>query len=539
MSKLIKKTILIASIINVIFLSNTLSAHDFKILNYEFGINQVPGADAFVQTKSIESPGIFTDGVYAGEIPTGPSAAEAQSPYLIFGYLTDSTKVSAWTKQTGTRPGVDVGSNHPAPSFDLVNLTADLSSFYVYWNDIEFNQGSSNVTLTDNLNGTYLAEWSSLIVGGPFDGQTGNWKMLLNCTTCDIIDPAPSITLSASQGSQITRTITPTTNVTVTSPLGTPANHTFEWNTPDTITDNDGNTSDGSFTFNPNTLAPGLYTISTVYTDETNLPTSIEKGQGKITLRVVASAAGIDINDNNNNGIINENDANLSSNQLQLELNNGSTFIMTSDKGDMKIGQTAFCAAKAANINQSDMASFSGTDCTINTISNDDKSIKDVGIGGYFDFEIHGLSSGESVNIVIPLNTVIPESAIYRKFSATSESWSNFDKSGNDKIKSAQAISNGVCPEPGSGIYTNGLTPGHTCIQLSITDGGANDSDTVANGQIIDPGAIAEIRTNTKATLSSGCSISGKPSTLSNHSEWWLLLAALTWLGLSTHRKKH
>ena len=57
-------------------------------------------------------------------------------------------------------------------------ITVDLSSFTAFWGGTNFNQGSAAATGTYNAgNGTFNIAWSSTVVGGPFNGQTGNWSL--------------------------------------------------------------------------------------------------------------------------------------------------------------------------------------------------------------------------------------------------------------------------------------------------------------------------------------------------------------------------
>lgn len=70
----------------------------------------------------------------------------------------------------------------PVPSgtvdADAGTISLDLSAFTAYWNGTNFNQGSSTVTGTYNGGtGAFSVSWSSLINGGPFDGNTGDWTM--------------------------------------------------------------------------------------------------------------------------------------------------------------------------------------------------------------------------------------------------------------------------------------------------------------------------------------------------------------------------
>lgn len=57
-------------------------------------------------------------------------------------------------------------------------ITIDLSAWTAHWNGTNFNQGSSTVTGTwDAVTGAYDVSWASTVVGGPFNGQTGNWTL--------------------------------------------------------------------------------------------------------------------------------------------------------------------------------------------------------------------------------------------------------------------------------------------------------------------------------------------------------------------------
>lgn len=69
----------------------------------------------------------------------------------------------------------------PAPTATLDNvantINVNLSSFTAWWNGTNFNQGAPSVTGSWNPGtGAYNISWSSTVVGGPFNGQTGNWS---------------------------------------------------------------------------------------------------------------------------------------------------------------------------------------------------------------------------------------------------------------------------------------------------------------------------------------------------------------------------
>ncbi|MHB1528913.1 MAG: VPLPA-CTERM sorting domain-containing protein [Acidiferrobacteraceae bacterium] len=91
----------------------------------------------------------------------------------------------------------------PVPSATISGLangdtiTANLSSFFANWNGSNFNQGNSAATGTiSNVSGTsfnYTLNWTSLISGGPFNGQTGTWVFNgTGSTTAVTPVPAPA-----------------------------------------------------------------------------------------------------------------------------------------------------------------------------------------------------------------------------------------------------------------------------------------------------------------------------------------------------------
>ncbi|PCK06169.1 MAG: hypothetical protein COA42_17515, partial [Alteromonadaceae bacterium] len=101
-----------------------------------------------------------------------------------------------------------------------------------------------------------------------------------------------------------------------------------------------------------------------------------------------------------------------------------------------------------------------------------------------FDVDIVNIpSSGDTIDIVMPLNRPLSSSAAVLIFDHINASWSFMDTSNGDSISSAMG-SPGNCPALGDSSYTPGMTEGGYCLQLGITDGGPNDRDTAINGSI-------------------------------------------------------
>jgi hypothetical protein len=104
------------------------------------------------------------------------------------------------------------------------------------------------------------------------------------------------------------------------------------------------------------------------------------------------------------------------------------------------------------------------------------------------DFDVGKVPPGGRAPIVIPLLQPIPEGAVYRNF--VRGQWVEFTISDDDAIASAAGDS-GACPMPGAGAYSAGLGVGAGCIQLTITDGGPNDADGIADGVIRNAGGLS------------------------------------------------
>lgn len=109
--------------------------------------------------------------------------------------------------------------------------------------------------------------------------------------------------------------------------------------------------------------------------------------------------------------------------------------------------------------------------------------------GGLYDFEIQGLNPGDAATVVVPLQSGIPPQASYRKYSPRG-GWADFAETGRDALATAPR-SDGQCPGLQSDAWVPGLNAFHTCVRLTLTDGGPNDADGVADGVIRDPGGPA------------------------------------------------
>ena len=170
----------------------------------------------------------------------------------------------------------------------------------------------------------------------------------------------------------------------------------------------------------------------------------------------------------------------------------------------LKLGKTAISAGRTnVNIQLDELAQFGNRGGQANNTS-------DTGNfnfhGNALDFEVSGLSqAGDSIAVVVPLESILPSNAHYRKFQADT-GWQEFKVNANNKIESAMS-EQGICPEvDATNTWSTGLTQGYDCLRLTIEDGGANDSDGIKNAKVADPGAIftlEEIQVNVANTNAS------------------------------------
>ncbi len=162
------------------------------------------------------------------------------------------------------------------------------------------------------------------------------------------------------------------------------------------------------------------------------------------------------------------------------------SFLLQTDPGlVITRGNTAQAASSfGALLTDTEIAQFGSVNGTAPT--NPDDLFEHV--GGIYDFEVRGLISGASARVVIPLLSAVPRNAEYRKFNPAT-GWGGFVVNGNNRVASAQGAP-GACPEPGSSEYRDGLNFLDNCIQLTIQDGGPNDTDNALNAVATDPGTV-------------------------------------------------
>jgi len=248
---------------------------------------------------------------------------------------------------------------------------------------------------------------------------------------------------------------------------------------------------DNTFTFDPSGLSPGFYALRLTVNDGS------ATDEAEITLNILNTAPvlttadsdgdGTDdqtegYGDSDGDGIPEYLDAISSTNVLQSETGQSMRYLLETEAGlSLNLGNIAFQAGNG-------QSEVSMTDITNAGSTNDDPLYEY--LGGLFDFTISELPvAGQSVNVVLPQLTQVPENAVYRTLLVGG--WQDFALDANNVIASAPG-EEGYCPLPGDVAYQSGLTEGHWCVQLTIEDGGANDADSTANNSVADSGGVTQ-----------------------------------------------
>ncbi|MGH8493285.1 MAG: beta strand repeat-containing protein [Moraxellaceae bacterium] len=189
--------------------------------------------------------------------------------------------------------------------------------------------------------------------------------------------------------------------------------------------------------------------------------------------------------DSNHNGILDylEAQGGEQPESILLRLGSGASLLLlaSADTGlEMQAGRFAL-AAQSATTPQSGIQIFASQVANGSTVISDADY---AAVGAIYDFGINGLSAMNTVaHVVLPLPVALPANAQWRQLSASGR-WTSFAASGGDGIASAPRGADGQCPVPGAAAYQSGLIAGNTCVQLTITDGGANDADGLVNGSV-------------------------------------------------------
>ena len=274
--------------------------------------------------------------------------------------------------------------------------------------------------------------------------------------------------------------------------------HSFDWSGSDNRLVPDSGFNNETFAFDPLELADGVYEISVVTRDDGE--GQLESSQASAVKVTAVKPSLSDGEDTDGDGISDaeeghgDDDGDRVPNYLDstgdastLPVKNNSGQVLSETDVSLRLGRVAHSGGEAqAAVTLESLEDYQSSQ-GINSPSGSDPDFTYP--SGVFDFEASGFPTGESVKVVIPLLTAVPEGASYRKFH-DNDGWQDFTENGTDTVRSAPGAL-GVCPAPSDDSYRSGLNQGDYCVELTLTDGGPNDADGIANGQIFDPGGVA------------------------------------------------
>jgi hypothetical protein len=183
----------LVALVATIGLAATAQAADvvsFDITGFGFSMGHPNAAEGGTDDSAAEQINIPTlvMGSYQGSAGwnplTAPSGTLANKNAGVVGFdFSYFGPVAGYTNADNLNDeAAPVFGAFPTPSADLTGgvLTANLEAWTAGWNGNQFNQGASGIVANDLGGGTYQLIWTSLIVGGPFNGQTGHWSLDVN-----------------------------------------------------------------------------------------------------------------------------------------------------------------------------------------------------------------------------------------------------------------------------------------------------------------------------------------------------------------------
>ena len=418
--------------------------------------------------------------------------------------LVNLTQSSVATEGTDIEVNVYLSGN--APTYP-VNIPVTLSGSAQAGTD--YSVSGDAISIEAGIKGTMIisvledAEYDSqetieIALGEPTNAALGS----LQARTITITEEnlAPELNLVVKQSGVISSTVySDKGSVSVEavySDLNASDSHVLEWDTAAWIGSADNApelTFEGnSVSFDATALTAGTFSISATVTDDGS--PLLDKSR-TVAIRVIAESPSLlDTSDSDNDGTsdADEGVADTDGDGIPDYLDNitetylapisvGSTNVVEAQVGiSISIGDSALASdSNAIGITEESLEALTG-------IADEDYLYPE----GLFDFKLSGAELGASYRLVLPLASPFVVGSVFRKYIDSNIGWQNYEVNATNAISSAAAV-DGACPQPGSALFTDGLTEGHSCIELFIEDGGPNDSDKKADGLVTDPSGFA------------------------------------------------
>ncbi|WP_413283683.1 tandem-95 repeat protein [Vibrio sp. MA40-2] len=446
---------------------------------------------SLVEDNTFFAPGLHTI-YWEATDSNGRQGVDSQQitvhPLISFGKDDETTE--------GTTHSVEVYLNGEAPSYPVtvpyvVSGSADSSDHNLIDGEINITSGTTgsiDFTIVDDM----VAEGPETIIITLGDGLNKGSKSsyTLNIQESNV---APKVNLAITQDGESRSVVESNTNMVTVTATVEDANiedtHSYTWINDDSSLAN-VSTDDNVFAFSPEGLLVSVYHLTLEVDDGSEVVSKdiyIEVTDQLATLTAKDSDGDLipddeeGYTDSDNDGIPDYLDAISECNVIQHQALESQDYLIE--------GEPGVCLRKGVTLVDNQTG---GTQLLTSELITDSSAAN---IGGIFDFVAYGLPTpGQSYQIALPQRLPVPASAVYRKYSEAS-GWIDFQIDADNYISSS-AGEEGYCPPPGSSMWSEGLTEGHWCVQLTIEDGGPNDDDGLANGTIVDPGGVATTSQN-------------------------------------------
>jgi len=324
----------------------------------------------------------------------------------------------------------------------------------------------------------------------------GNSGAATASVSINMTNVAPSVTLLIEQGGTPSTTVTRDGGLVTLSAVVTDENvldsHTYDWSGTNAVLLPPGGSTSSTLVFDPATLSKGVYALNIVVTDDGNVPLA---GLAADLVRVIDTLPVLSsTDDTDRDGIADaadgagDSDGDRIPDYLdpdshapeQLSAGGNGALIEASTGLVLRLGEAAFTIdATDGLLTIGDVEAWATALAGGAAAGMDSDYFYPAGI---FNIEITNVPVGGNALVTIALADAIPANATLRGLTRAN-GWSRFLTDASNLVQSAPG-GLGNCPPPGSSQYADGLTEGDFCLQILISDGGANDEDGTSDGTV-------------------------------------------------------
>ncbi|XXF30830.1 tandem-95 repeat protein [Vibrio sp. SCSIO 43086] len=435
-----------------------------------------------------------TNTVYWRTQDSDGNVAEASQTVTVYPLI--SISKDAQTTE-GTNHSVTIHLNGPSPSYPVVvpytvSGTTDSDDHTLTSGEVVITSGTEGKLSFELLNDGQSEGVETLVID--LDSTLNLGSKSRYTLTIFEENVAPKVSVSVSQAgeqrSQIENGVEPVTITSSVNDANMSDIHSFRWSSDSDALNQAiaGQMYSETLTFSPQLLSSAIYNLQLTVTDNGTPPLSVTRNVYLEVVQTLAELGSEDSdgdlipddqeghNDSDGDGIPDYLDAISDCNVIQQVVSEKDRFLIE--------GQPGVCLRKGITIL---------TNTTGGALLLDEELPKDINmksIGGIFDFVVTNLPlPGQSYQLVLPQRLPVPANAVYRKYNAE-QGWIDFIEDAQNTVSSSAGEA-GYCPPPGHSSWSQGLTEGDWCVQLTIEDGGPNDDDGLANGSVVDPGVVA------------------------------------------------